>query len=97
MVLTLETAGELVPGAQLKEEKGEFMDTTRIRILRPFYYQGVIIEKGKEIEVGRVFAIDMVSANKAEVVMPGTTPPINAPPEEKIEVKDTKKSKKEEK
>jgi hypothetical protein len=66
MALTLETAGALVPGGQPKKQKGDFMANVRIKVLRPFYYAGVPLKKGEEIEVSSNFAIDMISNNKAE-------------------------------
>lgn len=85
MALTLETAGALVSGGSLKKEKGVIMETTRIKALRPFYYQGVVLNKGQEIEVGKIFAIDMVTANKAEIVIPIPTIPSKVPLEEKVQ------------
>jgi hypothetical protein len=66
MALDLETAGALISGGQPKKQKGDFMANVRIKVLRPFYYAGVPLKKGDEIEVSSNFAIDMISNNKAE-------------------------------
>ena len=83
MALTLETAGALVPGGQPKKQKGDFMANVRIKVLRPFYYAGVPLKKGEEIEVSSNFAIDMISNNKAEKA-PMPIPPTSEPVKEKV-------------
>lgn len=37
------------------------------KVLRPFYYQGKVLEKGKSYELPRVFALEMKAANKFEI------------------------------
>lgn len=100
MTLTREIAGALISGGPPKEERETPMNTIKIKVLRPFYYLGEVLKKGEEIEVGKVFAIDMVSANKAEIVKPAPAPPAFPVQEsliEKVEVEKPKKIKKEEK
>lgn len=70
MTLDVETAGALVFGGSLNREREEFMSTIRIRVLRPFYYNKVIMERGTVFEVPRIFALEMISGGKAELIPP---------------------------
>jgi len=68
MTLDVETAGALVFGGSLNKEREEPMIT--IRVLRPFQYNKVIMEKGTVFEVSRIFALEMISGGKAELIPP---------------------------
>ena len=79
MPLTLENAGALVPGGvpprAIEEEKKMQAQQTqaqpktlRVKVLRPFYYQGKPVEKDAIVELPRVFAMEMRDARKALVV-----------------------------
>jgi hypothetical protein len=62
MVLDLTNAGALIEGYKTKED---VMESWTIKVLRPFFFGGVRKEKDSVISVGRLFAIEMISSNKA--------------------------------
>jgi hypothetical protein len=72
------------------------MDIVRIRVLRPFYYNRIVAERGKELDVPKSFAIDMVANNKAEYA-PKSAETVKATEPEKVDLKVNSKIKKEEK
>jgi len=66
MVLTIENAGELIPGNNSNKEVA--MQTKKVKVLRAFYFQGKEIKVGEVTELPRVFALEMIAANKCTAV-----------------------------
>ena len=59
-------------------------NTVTIKALRPFYIKGELLKAGKEAEVDRFLAAELVGANKAAVVTkppPKPAPGQAAPPQ----------------
>jgi hypothetical protein len=80
MPLTLENAGALVSGGvsprAIKQEKTDMKaqqtiaqpQTVKVKVVRPFYYQGKAVAKDAIVELPRVFALEKRDAKKALVV-----------------------------
>lgn len=87
--LTLENSSALVGGGNSrtgkKEENMQQLQTKTVRVLRNFYYQAKAIEKGTVVTLPKVFAIEMIAANKAEAAdgEPESTPKTGAKQPEK--------------
>jgi hypothetical protein len=89
--LTLENAGALVSGgvsasAIAQERKdmkapqpGAQPTTLKVRVLRAFYFSGKSIAVKTELELPRLFALEMQAANKVELVKEEAPPPAAQP------------------
>lgn len=56
--------------------------TVKVKVVRPFYYQGKPVEKDSIVELPRVFAMEMRDAKKAELIPEVETPAAPAAPAE---------------
>jgi hypothetical protein len=84
MPLTIENAGPLVAGggspsaanqenAMQQQQKPALPATLKVKVVRPFYYQGKPIEKDAIVDLPSVFALEMKAAHKA-VLVPAEIP-----------------------
>jgi hypothetical protein len=58
----------LVNGGTAEPTMATPAKTTKVRAVRAFLIQGKRVDPGKEIEVSRNLALELVSTNKAELV-----------------------------
>lgn len=54
--------------------------TVKVKVVRPFYYQGKPVEKDAIVELPRVFAMEMRDAKKAELLPEAEKPAVPAAP-----------------
>lgn len=74
MVLSVDNAAALIPGAPLP------VTHRRVRVTRPFMYQGQVQAVDAEITVPALLAAELSSANKAQVLLQATGDAVAASP-----------------
>lgn len=88
--MVLEAEGSaLVAGAALASA------TRHIKVLRPFFYKGMSLPPGTVLEVDRLFAAEMHSYRKAEIVSAPVVEPIVEIEQEATEADKPRRRKKE--
>lgn len=53
---------------------------TWIRVLRPFFYGGSVIDRGTERQIDSIFAAELVTGGKAERITTPAVPASSQPP-----------------
>jgi hypothetical protein len=74
--LDVENASALVPGGGVSpkendmkaQQPGTQPATLRVEVLRSFYFGGKPIQVKAEVDLPRIFALEMVAAKKAKVI-----------------------------
>jgi hypothetical protein len=56
------------------------MDTKKVRVLRPFYYRGQVLEKDSVVDLPKVFAAEVCASRKGEAVADEPAPQPRAAP-----------------
>jgi hypothetical protein len=69
------TSSPLVRGGTAVHAMATTPPPVKVRVLRAFLLQGKRIEIGKEIDVSKALAVDLVSVNKAEFVRAAAAAP----------------------
>jgi hypothetical protein len=76
LVLTLESAGALVPGRKPEDFMQERPIEAKVRVTRAFYVGKEVQEIGKVVTLPIRLAGEMVTSNKAEYVFDAYEPPV---------------------
>lgn len=78
----LSAAGSVLVAGNIIKDDDMALEIARVRALRKFYFDRKLIDIGHEIDIPKIFALEMRASNKVEIIE-AKPPEVVAKPDEK--------------